>query len=104
VRAVLASSFERIHRSNLIGMGILPLRLPAGRHPAQMKIAPADRIEIDADLSDIKPCSSVAVTIRRSAGTSEQFKAVAALETASEIDLLRAGGMLPLILSREVPG
>ena len=49
VRAVLASSFERIHRSNLIGMGILPLRLPPERHPNDLHLRPGDRIVIDAD-------------------------------------------------------
>jgi len=49
VRAVLASSFERIHRSNLIGMGILPLRLPPERHPNDLHLRPGDRILIEAD-------------------------------------------------------
>jgi aconitate hydratase len=48
VRAVLALGFERIHRSNLIGMGILPLRIPAEMSPAHLKLGPGDMIEIEA--------------------------------------------------------
>src|SRR5204862_1792520 len=50
IRAVLASSFERIHRSNLVGMGILPLRLPEGWGPTELALRPGDRIEVDAPL------------------------------------------------------
>ncbi|PVE24827.1 aconitate hydratase AcnA [Microvirga sp. KLBC 81] len=101
-RAVLASSFERIHRSNLIGMGILPLRLPADRHPGNLHLRPGDQILIEADPNRISPRGPVPVTIRRASGTSETFIATAAIETGLEVEILRNGGIIPLILQRVI--
>lgn len=97
-RAVLASSFERIHRSNLIGMGILPLRLPAERHPNSLNLHPGDQILIEADPARISPRCAVPVTIRRASGASETFMAAAAIETGLEVEILQGGGIIPLIL------
>ena len=102
VRAVLASSFERIHRSNLIGMGILPLRLPPERHPNDLHLRPGDQILIDADPAKIGPRGPVPVTIRRASGESETFMATAAIETGLEVEILRGGGIIPLILHRVI--
>ncbi|SEJ74125.1 aconitate hydratase AcnA [Achromobacter sp. NFACC18-2] len=99
IRAVLAVSFERIHRSNLIGMGILPLRLPAGVTPATLQLAPGDRIEIDAQAAALTPRAGVPVRILRAAGGIEALSATAAVETGLEIRLLRMGGVIPAILS-----
>ncbi|WP_414475360.1 aconitate hydratase AcnA [Microvirga sp. M2] len=99
-RAVLASSFERIHRSNLIGMGILPLRLPAERHPSHLNLRPGDLLVIEADPARIGPRGAVPVTIRRVSGTSETFTTIAAIETGLEVEILRGGGIIPLILHR----
>ena len=66
-RAVLASSFERIHRSNLIGMGILPLRLSPEQHPHNLLLAPGDQIVIDAEpdrISPAAPCLSRSIVHR----------------------------------------
>ena len=101
-RAVLAVSFERIHRSNLIGMGVLPLRLPKGLDPKRLALAPGDRIEIEAPPADLAPRMAVPVTIRRASGATEVFEAVAAIETSLEVDLLRTGGIIPFILRRAI--
>ena len=98
IRAVLASSFERIHRSNLVGMGILPLRLPRGRGPRDLALAIGDRIEIDADAVNLAPRRAVTVTVIRKDGRRESFAATAAVETQFEVDLLRDGGVIPHIL------
>ncbi|MBP2463664.1 MULTISPECIES: aconitate hydratase AcnA [unclassified Rhizobium] len=98
-RAVLALTFERIHRSNLIGMGILPLRLPVGCGPDALKLAPGDLIEINAHADRIEPRCPITVTIRRNGGGEASFTAIAAIETGAEVDILKAGGILPLILS-----
>jgi len=98
VRAVLASSFERIHRSNLVGMGILPLRLPRGRGPRDLALAVGDRIEIDAEAVNLAPRRAVTVTVIRRDGRRETFAATAAVETQFEVDLLRDGGVIPHIL------
>ncbi len=100
VRAVLASSFERIHRWNLIGMGVLPLRLPEGLKPAQLEMTAPDTITVDADVLSIAPRCAIPVTITRPNGISISFEASAAIETRAEIAILRAGGVLPLILER----
>jgi aconitate hydratase len=99
VRAVLALGFERIHRSNLIGMGIVPLRLPAQWPPTRLALAPEDTIEIDAPAAQIKPRGRIRVCIERQSG-SIAFDATLAVETTLEVELLAAGGMLPLILAR----
>ncbi|CAN7367726.1 aconitate hydratase AcnA [Massilia sp. LjRoot122] len=97
VRAVLALSFERIHRSNLIGMGILPLRLPVA-----LQLAPGDRIEIDALPDAIQPRCRIPVRVHRAGGNVEMLDAVAAVETRLEIDLLRHGGVIPYILQKTI--
>ncbi|HEY9270048.1 MAG TPA: aconitate hydratase AcnA, partial [Achromobacter sp.] len=99
IRAVLAVSFERIHRSNLIGMGVLPLRLPADVTPATLRIQPGDRIEIDAQAAALTPRMAVAVRILRAGGAVETLQATAAVETRLEVRLLRMGGVIPAILS-----
>jgi aconitate hydratase len=100
VRAVLAASFERIHRSNLVGMGILPLRLPEALHPRHIALAPGDRIEVDADPARLAPRAPVPVKIWRAGGDSQAFEAVAEVETSREVTVLRSGGMIPLILGQ----
>ncbi|OFA08621.1 aconitate hydratase AcnA [Duganella phyllosphaerae] len=102
IRCVLAASFERIHRSNLVGMGILPLRLPAGVNPATLALAPGDRIEIDARPELIVPRGPVTVRIVRADGALEQMTCTAAVETALETTLLRHGGVIPFILQQTI--
>ncbi|ALK34679.1 aconitate hydratase [Burkholderia plantarii] len=102
IRAVLAASFERIHRSNLIGMGILPLRFAAGAHPARLALRPGDRLAIDAPAHALTPRCAVRVTIERADGRVEPIAATAAVETRLECELLRAGGVMPFILGRHL--
>jgi aconitate hydratase len=102
IRAVLAMSFERIHRSNLIGMGILPLRLPAGVGPQTLQLKPGDRIAIDAEPQAIAPRCLVEVRVLRAHGGIETFNAVAAVETQLEVELLRDGGVIPSILKKTI--
>lgn len=98
VRAVLAASFERIHRSNLVNMGIMPLRLPPGRHPASLGLAPGDRLAIDAREEGIAPHGTIDVALHRPGGAIERFEATAEIETALEVAVLRSGGIIPRIL------
>ncbi len=97
---MLANSFERIHRSNLIGMGILPLRFPAGVTPFSLQLAPGDRIAVAALPEALEPRCAVPVRILRAHGGSEQLTATAAVETQLEVALLRAGGVIPSTLQR----
>ncbi|SNT08112.1 aconitase [Noviherbaspirillum humi] len=100
IRAVLAVSFERIHRSNLIGMGILPLMMPAEMHPARLMLLPGDRVQVDVPADALRPRASVPVHIIRKNGTTETFSVTAAVETQLECELLRHGGVIPSILRK----
>ncbi|MBS0347607.1 MAG: aconitate hydratase AcnA [Proteobacteria bacterium] len=100
IRSVLAVSFERIHRSNLIGMGILPLRFPAGVNPASLALQPGDRIHVDAPASAIAPRAPVTVRILRVDGRQQTIEATAAVETQLEVELLKDGGVIPRILKQ----
>ena len=95
VRAVLALSFERIHRSNLIGMGILPIVLPE-----RLALTVGDTIAIDAAPEDVVPRATVSISIQRLSGKTESLTAAVAVETALEVTLLKDGGILPHILRR----
>jgi aconitate hydratase len=103
IRAVLAPSFERIHRSNLIGMGVLPVRLEEGWNPQKMALEPGDRIEVDAAPERLTPRAPLAVRILRKDGRIEPVSARAAVETRMEMALLRAGGVIPSILQQHLP-
>ncbi len=100
VRAVLALSFERIHRSNLIGMGILPICLPADKSPQALGLRPGDRIEIDAGAESIRPRGAVTVRVIRADAAVEEFMARAGVETQLEVKLLNHGGVIPTILNQ----
>jgi aconitate hydratase len=102
VRAVLAASFERIHRTNLVGMGILPLVLPAPLRLGLGEIAATDRFVVDVDPGALAPRSTVRVRHERTDGSSAELSLVAAVETTVEVDLLRSGGVIPMILRREM--
>lgn len=98
VRAVLALSFERIHRWNLIGMGILPLRLQSGTGPEDLALKSGDMVEIVADPATVTPRCPIRVIIRRQDGSERILSAIAAIETNAEVEILRNGGILPMIL------
>ena len=98
VRAVIAASIERIHRTNLIGMGILPLLLPAGARPDTLDIHSTDLFEIDLGPDRLAPRCEVRLTIRKSHGGPLHLVLRAAIETSLEISLLKSGGLIPHVL------
>ena len=100
-RAVVANSFERIHRANLVGMGVLPLRLPVGWRASGMRITPRDTIELDLDFETLTPRCDVRLVLRR-ADSDDVVEGIATalVETGLEVALLRVGGMIPMILQR----
>jgi aconitate hydratase len=102
IRAVLASSFERIHRTNLIAMGILPIKLPADVGPRELALQPGDRIEIDALAEAVRPRCPIGIAVIRRDGGRTAILGQAAVETGFEADLLREGGILPHILRNTV--
>ncbi len=100
VRAVLANSFERIHRSNLINMGVLPLQMPKDMTPTSLALAPGDQLAINAAAEYLAPGSRVSIVVFRKMGGTTRLTAHAAVETQSEIETLQCGGLLPRILRR----
>jgi aconitate hydratase len=102
IRAVLAMSFERIHRSNLIGMGIVPLRFTGDAGPDTLDLRAGDKIEVDAPAEALAPRCKIAVRIVRANGRIDEIEAIAAVETQLECRLLRSGGVIPLILQQHL--
>ncbi|TKW63736.1 MAG: aconitate hydratase AcnA [Paracoccus denitrificans] len=99
-RAVIARSFERIHRTNLIGMGVLPIRIADGFIPENAAITPTDRFGIDVPPEALTPNMALTVTRVTPDGRREEIACHAAVETAQEVGLLRHGGVLSAILAR----
>jgi aconitate hydratase len=91
VRAVLAKSFERIHRTNLIGMGILPIRLPAH---ADVSLRPEDLIAIDVSEEAVVPRGEIDASIHRQGAGVSVIRCLLDVQTNQEIELLIAGGVL----------
>ncbi len=102
LRAVIARSFERIHRSNLIGMGVLPIEIMDAFNPATAGIRPTDRIEVDLSAEHLSPRITVPLRFVRADGTVTDIGARAAVETRQEVELLRCGGVLASILHKTV--
>lgn len=100
VRAVLALSFERIHRSNLIGMGVVPIKLPQSLSEGPLRLMPGDTVELNLDPATLAPRCAVQVLLHRADGRKETMTATAAVETLLERDFLRIGGVMPMILDR----
>lgn len=99
VRAVIAASIERIHRTNLIGMGVLPLLLPEGAHPDTLAIRSTDLFALDLSADRLAPRCEVPLRIIAADGTTRRLTLRAAIETSLEVTLLQSGGLIPHVLS-----
>ena len=97
VRAVIARSFERIHRSNLIGMGVLPVELPEGRSAADLGLDGTEEYDLTWE-GELGVATAVDVEARGGDGRVVRFQARARLETPTEVAYLREGGILPRTL------
>jgi aconitate hydratase len=101
IRAVIARSYERIHRSNLIGMGILPLEFPVGQGIQSLALTGEEILSIEglsAWVEAGKPRGTLRVTVRRADNTEASFDAVVRIDTPQEIQYFRHGGILPYVL------
>jgi aconitate hydratase len=94
VRAVIAESFERIHRKNLVGMGVLPLEFPAGTTRLTLGLDGTERLDLDRD------GATVLLTVRRVDGSAERLPLRLRVDTSVEEAYLAAGGILPYVLGR----
>jgi aconitate hydratase A / 2-methylisocitrate dehydratase len=97
VRAVIAESFERIHRSNLVNMGVLPLSFKEGENAATHGLTGRETFEI-AGMQSLAPACDVLVRTTREDGTVKELTAVARIDTPEEIVAFRHGGILPYVI------
>ncbi len=98
VKAVVAQSFERIHRSNLVGMGVLPLQFPDGVTAQSLGLDGTETFDITGLGEDIQPRQDVTLTITRKNGKSESLAVKLRIDTPIEVDYYRHGGILPFVL------
>jgi aconitate hydratase len=98
VKAVIAESFERIHRSNLVGMGVLPLRFTQGQNAESLSLDGSEVFDIEGVNDQIKPQSEVTVKAKKSNGDVVEFKATVLLNTDVEVNYFRNGGILHTVL------
>jgi aconitate hydratase len=98
VKAVIAESFERIHRSNLVGMGVLPLRFAEGQNAESLGLDGSEVFDIEGLNDNIKPMSELTVKAKKSDGKVIEFKATVLLNTDVEVNYYRNGGILHTVL------
>jgi len=97
VRAVIAKSFERIHRSNLVGMGVLPLQLTGDDSVQSLDIRGNEEFDI-LGFDDLRPQQEITLVIRRTDGSSRNVMLRSRIDTPVEVDYYRHGGILPYVL------
>jgi aconitate hydratase len=104
VRAVIAESYERIHRSNLVGMGVLPLQFKAGQNAESAGLTGREELTIAGLSGELRPRQDLTVEVRRADGTRASFPVVTRLDTPVEINYYRNGGILHTVLRKMLKG
>ncbi|MBI2940965.1 MAG: aconitate hydratase, partial [Chloroflexi bacterium] len=100
VRAVIAESYERIHRANLVGMGVLPLQFRPGESPKTLGLVSDEVITIAGLAAKLEPRAEVAIVARRPDGSELRFTALSRLDGIVDVEYYRQGGILPFMLRR----
>ena len=98
VKAVIAESFERIHRSNLVGMGVVPFEFTEGMNRKSLGLKGDETISIEGLAGDLKPLSILTATITYADGTVKEIPLKCRIDTAVEIDYVANGGVLHYVL------
>jgi aconitate hydratase len=98
VRAVIAESFERIHRSNLVGMGVLPLQFKDGTNRQTLKLDGSERYDILGVAAGLKPRIDLACRIHRADGKVDTVSLLCRIDTLDELEYFRHGGILQYVL------
>jgi aconitate hydratase len=99
VKAVVAESFERIHRSNLVGMGVLPLQFKEGASASTLKLDGTETFDLTGVASgDVRPRQDVTLKVNRADGSSDSIDLVLRIDTPIEIEYYKNGGILPFVL------
>ena len=104
VRAVIAQSFERIHRGNLVGMGVLPLELGADVSVGGLGLDGTETVDVEGIASGLRPGSEVTVTIRRADGEQSVLSCLARLDSSTDVQYYEHGGVLPRVLRLKLEG
>ena len=98
IKAVIVETFERIHRSNLVGMGVLPLQFMEGTSRQSLKLTGEEILDVTGVAGGITPRMEVTLTIHRPDGSSEQVPLLCRIDTADEVEYYRNGGILHYVL------
>ena len=98
VRAVIAESFERIHRSNLVGMGVLPLQFVDGQNGGSLGLTGHETYDIEGITGDLRPGTKMTVTAKGADGTTKTFSVLCRIDTPNEVDYYRNEGILQYVL------
>jgi aconitate hydratase len=97
IKAVIAESFERIHRSNLAGLGVLPLQFPQGAAREDLNLDGSETLSVEGVATGLGPRAELALRVARSDGTTSTMPLTCRLDTAGEVDYYRHGGILPFV-------
>lgn len=98
VKAVITESFERIHRSNLVGMGVLPLQFVDGQTRQSLNLTGHEQLSIYGLSDDIQPHQTLDVEVKRADGSQDRFKVFCRIDTLNEVEYFKAGGILHYVL------
>jgi len=98
VKAVIVESFERIHRSNLVGMGVLPLQFKDGASRQSLKLDGTERYDVLGVAQGLKPRSDLVCRIHRADGKVDEIKLLCRIDTLDELEYFRHGGILQYVL------
>ena len=98
MKAVLAETYERIHRSNLVGMGVLPLQFHPGENASSLGLSGREVFDVEGVSDRIEPRQTLSVFATSSGGVKRSFQVIARLDSAIDVDYYRQGGILQTVL------
>jgi aconitate hydratase len=98
VKAVITQSFERIHRSNLVGMGVLPLQFKEGQSAVSLGLDGTETFDLEGLDRGVSPMQDVTLTVRRGNGETEKVPLTLRIDTPIELEYYKGGGILPFVL------
>jgi aconitate hydratase len=104
VKAVIAQSFERIHRSNLVGMGVLPCQFKDDMSAASLRLDGSETFDLVGIEAGVKPLQDLKLLIRRASGAIEEVEVTLRIDTPIEVDYFKHGGILPYVLRQLLSG
>jgi aconitate hydratase len=102
VKVVIAESFERIHRSNLVNMGVLPLQFKLGENAASLQLTGTEEFSFSGSAEGLQPRGTVRVTAKAADGTVREFTVAVRIDTPEELVAFRHGGILPYVVRQLV--